>query len=205
MKPAKRLDKRPSRTLLDASLHHEALKALPEGERRGRPDLVHFFLLLGLDSALNKKGGLTLLVHTRNDELIRIAPQTRIMRNYNRFVGLAEQVFREKHVPAKEPLITLESGWSLERVVKEALPQGVHVAALKEGPSHVAPGDWVPARAKASRELAVVIGGFPKGDFRSDVAGFTREVVSFGAEALTVWTIEMELIAHWEAATGVFG
>lgn len=203
-KPAKRLDKRPSRTLLDSSLHHEALKSFPDGDRRGRPDLVHFFLLLGLDSALNKKRGLSLLVHTRNDELIRVAPETRIMRNYNRFVGLAEQVFREKHVPAREPLITLESGWTLERVLTEAVPASAHKTVLSEGPKSIAPAAWIAERAKSSPELAVVIGGFPRGDFRSDVAKLTDESVSFGPEMLPVWTIEMEVIAHWEQATGVF-
>ena len=42
---AKRLGVSAGRMLLDSSLHYAAMRKLEEGERRGRPDLVHVFLL----------------------------------------------------------------------------------------------------------------------------------------------------------------
>ncbi|HEX9907549.1 MAG TPA: 16S rRNA methyltransferase, partial [Thermoplasmata archaeon] len=56
--------KAPEKILLDASHHHPAFGKLPESERRGRPDLVHFFLMLCLDSDLSAAGNLTVFVHT---------------------------------------------------------------------------------------------------------------------------------------------
>ena len=44
--------------ILDVSLHHTAMKILKDWRRRGRPDIVHFFLLLANDSILNKEGKL---------------------------------------------------------------------------------------------------------------------------------------------------
>jgi rRNA small subunit pseudouridine methyltransferase Nep1 len=201
---ARRRDKRPVRTLLDASVHHDALSDYPDGERRGRPDLTHFFLLLGLDSVLNRTGNLRLLVHTRNDELIRVDPATRIMRNYNRFTGLMEQLFRNHVVPSERtPLLRLEEGWTLKHVLeKEAA--GAHVTVLKEGGSPVAPAKWAAERAAAGGDACVVIGGFPKGDYRSDVTAFADATVSFHEDPLSVWTVAMEVIAHWEAVAGVF-
>src|SRR5207248_7361995 len=96
---AKARDRRPSRTLLAASLHHDAMHALSEGERRGRPDLAHFAMLLALDSALNQADGLRLVVHTRNDERLAVNPETRLMRNYPRFVGLMEKLFHDVGTP----------------------------------------------------------------------------------------------------------
>ncbi|HYT17864.1 MAG TPA: 16S rRNA methyltransferase, partial [Thermoplasmata archaeon] len=85
---ARKRGRSPTSILLDSSLHHPALKGVPDGERRGRPDLVHGFVLLCLDSIVNQEGRLTTIVHTRHDDVLRFAPQTRIPRNYARFVGL---------------------------------------------------------------------------------------------------------------------
>ncbi len=204
-KPAKRHEKRPGRTLLDSSVHHEALRGAPEGERRGRPDLVHFFLLLGLDSVLNRRRALTLLVHTRHDEILRVDPSTRIMRNYNRFVGLVEQLLRTGRVPEATPLLTVEPGWTLARVLADAVPAGTHKVAFRETGRRVTPAEFFRGRAAASPDLAAVIGGFPKGDFRADVDKLVDETVSIGPDALPVWTVEAEAIVHWEAATDAFG
>jgi hypothetical protein len=61
---------------------------LSEGRRRGRPDMTHLFLLTALESIANKQGTVKLIIHTRNDEMITVHPETRIMRNYERFLGL---------------------------------------------------------------------------------------------------------------------
>ena len=110
---ARKRGRSPTSILLDSSLHHPALKGVPEGERRGRPDLVHGFVLLCLDSIVNQEGRLTTIVHTRHDDVLRFAPQTRIPRNYARFVGLIEELFAKGRVPDEDPLITLELGLDL--------------------------------------------------------------------------------------------
>ena len=50
--------KAPEKILLDASHHHPAFGKLPDSERRGRPDLVHYFLMLCIDSDLSAEGRL---------------------------------------------------------------------------------------------------------------------------------------------------
>ena len=85
--------------ILDASLHHTAMKILKDWRRRGRPDIVHFFLLLANDSILNKEGKLRVYVHTRNNEVIYVKPETRIIKNYNRFKGLMQQLLEKERVP----------------------------------------------------------------------------------------------------------
>ena len=201
-KSAKARERRAGRTLLDSSVHHEAMRALPESERRGRPDLVHFGLLLALDSRLNKDDHLRVVVHTRNDERIAIHPDTRLMRNYPRFVGLVEKLFREGQTPRDDPLLVFEPGWSLPRVI-EHHKTGPVVAFTEQG-SPVEPGAYLAKRAEASRDLTIVLGAFPHGDFHAPPTEWADEVVGLGGEALSVWTVEMEVLAHWERAMGIF-
>lgn len=198
---ARARDRRPSRTLLDSSVHHEAMRGLPEAERRGRPDLVHFSLLLALDSALNQVDGLRVVVHTRNDERLAVNPDTRLMRNYPRFVGLVEKLFREGASPdAENPLLVLEPGWSLARVLQHHARGGV--VCFHERGRPVEPGAFLAGKAQASPDLTVVLGCFPHGDFHAEPASWASEVVSLGGAPLSVWTVEMEVLAHWERAVG---
>ena len=53
---AKRRGKKPEEILLDSNFHHNALKGIEDGERRGRPDIAHVFLLVALESIANKRG-----------------------------------------------------------------------------------------------------------------------------------------------------
>lgn len=201
---AKRAGHRPKRMLLDGGLHREAMKGLPDFDRRGRPDMVHLFLLTALDSVLNRKGLLRVLVHTRNDELVRIDPSTRLMRNYVRFTGLMEQLFAFGRVPTRggAPLMTIERPWPLAKVV--ALVGAKRIIGLERGPLDVSLAERVRAAATAGDDVSVLVGGFPRGDFRSPVKEVATEWWTMGPDMLSVWTVAAELIVHWEEAVGAF-
>jgi rRNA small subunit pseudouridine methyltransferase Nep1 len=117
---ARQRGKQPTQILLDSNYHHAAMTNLPEGRRRGRPDITHLFLLTALESIVNKQGQLNILIHTRHDKVISLNPDTRIMRNYERFLGLLEQLFENHVVPdKKQPLLSLQENMSLKHVVEE--------------------------------------------------------------------------------------
>ncbi len=188
---AKRRGRSPSTTLLDSSLHHPALRNFPEGERRGRPDIVHLFALLCLDSVLNSQGQLRTIVHTRNDDVIRFAAETRIPKNYPRFVGLMEDLFQKGAVPEGQPLLTLERGVSLERLLSEfPSPRW----AFSEAGERVSL--WSEFAALEG-DLTAVVGGFPHGDFRSPVAKLCDRVVSIHEEPLRAWTVTSEILVAY--------
>jgi rRNA small subunit pseudouridine methyltransferase Nep1 len=193
---AKRRGKKPSKLLLDSSVHHRALEALVEGERRGRPDVVHFFLLLCQDSILNQEGKLQTLVHTRNDQLIRIRPDTRIPKNYNRFVGLMEDLFERGAVPPGkgEPLMSLgeEVGFdaamdSIDPDITVALSPDGERGALQDLFSEYGP----------DKNICCIIGGFTMGDFRSDIYKKADEKISIHDATLKVWTVTSEVLSAY--------
>lgn len=177
--------------LLDSSYHHSAQKHLPDGDRRGRPDIAHFFLLLCLDSRLNRAGRLKTIVHTRNDERIIISPETRLPPTYHRFVGLMESLFQNGAVPSKEePLMKIETGWKLKDVVSaEKCDRIIH---LDPKGATARPEELLQQSEYA--KTAVVIGGFPHGELISELPEKT-ERISLGEEPLTAWTVAAEMLS----------
>ncbi|HDP97321.1 MAG TPA: 16S rRNA methyltransferase [Euryarchaeota archaeon] len=182
--------KQASNTLLDSTYHHSAQKRIPDGDRRGRPDIAHFFLLLCLDSRLNRAGRLKTIVHTRNDERITVSPDTRLPPTYHRFVGLMESLFQNGAVPSKdEPLMRIERGWKLRDVVSAEKCDRV-ILLDPAGPS--ARPEELLGRSDAVK-TAIIIGGFPHGELISELAG-DIEKVSLGMEPLTAWTVAAEML-----------
>ncbi len=190
---AKKRGRSPATILLDSSLHHPALKKFPEGERRGRPDIAHLFALLCLDSVLNARGQLRTIIHTRNDDVLRFAPETRIPKNYPRFVGLIEDLFAKGAVPEGKPLLTLERGVPLAKVLDEFVAPKW---AFKEGGEPV--NLWTEF-SKREGDLVAVVGGFPHGDFRSPVTELCDRVVSIHEEPLRAWTVTSEILVAYRA------
>ena len=73
---ARRRKKKPDTLLLDSSYMHTSVQKYFPGEanRRGRPDLVHTFLMVTQESILNRIGQLRTLIHTRNNLVITVHP-----------------------------------------------------------------------------------------------------------------------------------
>ncbi len=185
--------KAPEKLLLDASHHHPAFAKLPDSERRGRPDIVHFFLMLCIDSDLSAGGKLHVFVHTRNNDVIAVKPETRLPPHYPRFVGLIESLYEQRVVPSREnALLELRNEVPLEVLVKALKPDEVVVlnAAEKETPLAETFGEL-----KGKERVVVIIGGFSKGDFRSDLSKFKHTEVSFGPRMQKVWTVTYKVIS----------
>ncbi len=191
VKHAKRRNKRPSSILLDATYHHQAIRSRygHEAERRGRPDIVHFFLINAQESLLNMEGKLRVYVHTRNNEVLRFKPEVRIPKSYVRFIGLMENLFHNGVVPSKEnPLITLEK-MSLKEL---ALSIGKPVILLSERGKRVKINYM-----EIPEDVTIIIGGFPHGDFLSNV-DFADEVLSIYTRTVMAWVAAYEIIAEYE-------
>lgn len=190
---AKKRGRSPASILLDSSFHHPALKKVPEGERRGRPDIVHIVLVTAMDSILNLEGRLRVFVHTRNDEAIQVAPETRVPKNYTRFVGLMEDLFEKGEVPEEAPLFRLDRGVSLKDLLGRL--GGTHWAFAEEGE----PIDLGSAIAEVQGDLVAVVGGFPHARFRSPVRELCDRVVAIHKEPLKAWTVVNEVLVAYRS------
>ncbi len=196
----KRRGKSPSKILLDRSYHHSAMIKLKNSGKRGRPDIVHFTLLEALGSPLNKEGFLQTYVHTIDDHVIDVDPQARLPRNYNRFVGLMEQLFElGKIPPTGKPLMMIRKQ-SIAQLLTELKP--TYTIAFTRLGKLMQLDEAVAKLVKEEKPIAIV-GGFPRGHFAGELLKLVDETVCFDPEMLDTWTVTSRLINEYEKAIGL--
>jgi len=202
IKTAKRRGKSPGEILLDTSLHYAAMKNLKNREKRGRPDIVHVTLLEVQGSPLNLEGMMRVYVHTINDYVLFIRPDTRIPKNYNRFVGLIEQLFIEGKVPpdSETPLIYLKT-MKLRDLIK--FIRADKVILLSEEGEKKKPKD-IALELRKYNNPAIIIGGFPHGDFSKETYSITNTVYSIYHKSLEAWIVVSRIVSAIEEVLNLY-
>jgi len=186
--------------MLDRSYHHAAMRVLQNNEKRGRPDIVHFALLEALGSPLNREGMLQTYVHTINDFVIHVNPKTRLPRNYNRFIGLMEQLFQHGRVPpSSEVLLKLERK-TLPKLFEEIKPDYT-LAFTREGEKRTLEETF--SKVSDVQKLAVLIGGFPHGHFKKTTLQLANEAVCIDKEPLDAWTVVSRVVYEYERSVSI--
>ncbi|CAH0552953.1 unnamed protein product [Brassicogethes aeneus] len=169
--------------LLNCDDHAHILKSNNRDAGSCRPDITHQCLLMLLDSPLNRAGLLQVYVHTHNNVLIEINPQTRIPRTFKRFAGLMVQLLHKFSIRA-------ESGPKLLKVIKnpitDHLPVGVHKIAMSfsskkvESCRELVPNDEEP--------IAIVVGAMARGSVNVDYAEETISISNYPLSAALTCT-----------------
>jgi len=186
---------------LDQNYHHSAILRLGKsGVGRGRPDIVHFSLLVALGSPLNAEGQLNCFVHTRDDHVISIDPRTRLPRNTDRFTALIEQLYQDSVVPSSGPALLKLKGESLKSLLSRILP-GKSVVALTTLGSPT-PMEAVAEGLRQSDRPVLLVGGFPTGHFSNETMKLASEKVRVDRRNLEAWTIVSRAIYDYEKAIG---
>ena len=173
------------------------MRGLGDSLKRGRPDIVHLSLLNALETPLSREGLLEVYVHTVQNQILEFNPRVRLPRNYMRFKGLMEQLFKLGRVPPEgEPLVTLRSGSLAE--LKERVKPNLIVGFSTSGETKLLS---VIASEIVSRErVMAVIGGFPHGEFTEESMKLFDLCYSIDPEALNAWVVVARLIYEVEKA-----
>jgi rRNA small subunit pseudouridine methyltransferase Nep1 len=173
------------------------MKKLRQNEKRGRPDIVHFALLEALGSPLNKERLLQVYVHTNNDYILTISSEARLPRNYDRFVGLLEQLFELGRVPSKgRPLLKLERK-TLSQLLEETKTDYAMAFSRKGSPETL---EETISKLLEKQRPVVIIGGFPHGHFSETTIRLADEVVCIDSDMLETWTLTSRMIYEYERA-----
>ncbi len=191
---AKKRKKPPQKILLDSNYMHSAIDRFFPGEsnRRGRPDIIYHLLAIVMESILNKKGGMRIWIHTRNNLILEISPETRLPKSYNRFVGLMEDLFEKGEIKYEEKTLLRIHNGDVAKMIN--LSESGNIKVL----SPVGKMTQVPKLLDSGNEnISFLIGGFSEGDFISDVYEI-GEAFSIFDEELTIWSVAMEIIAQYE-------
>lgn len=195
LKNARLRGKKPTEVLLDKSVHYHAMKGLPNVVKRGRPDIVHVTLLELLSSPLNIEGRLQIFIHTYGDYVIEVSPETHVPRNYNRFVGLMEQLFIEGAVPPEsgKRLLTLYPSTVTNLLKKLGAPGAIllNEKGVLNSPRNI-------CREALDKGLPVIIGGFPHGEFSNEVVANAVATYSIYHKPLDAWVVASILVHSCE-------
>jgi rRNA small subunit pseudouridine methyltransferase Nep1 len=199
-KLAEKRGKKPGEILLDRSYHHAAMRSLKDAERRGRPDIVHTTLLELLGTPLNREDLLQTYVHTVDNRVVEIDSNVRLPVNYDRFVGLLEQLYAVGRVPeTSEPLLAIRKQ-TLNQLLGEIKPSTT-VAFTTLG-EYKYLGRLCEELAK-ERKPAILIGGFPRGHFSKETLDLADMAVRIDKEALEAWVVASRAVYAYELAIGL--
>ncbi|MEM2951470.1 MAG: hypothetical protein QXH35_02365 [Nitrososphaerota archaeon] len=193
----RRRGKSPERTLLDSSYHYTAMRGLPNSERRGRPDILHFTILEVLGSPLNKAGKLATFIHTQAGVVIEVNPKVRLPRNYDRFKSLFEKLLVEKIIKADTGEILLRvletdlSGW------RRMMGAGSFVLLSETGAK--LERRVLEEFSLSERPVAFILGCFPHGDFSQEVRRMADMEVRLSDYTLDAWVAASRIICLLES------
>ncbi|MFC1802582.1 16S rRNA methyltransferase [Thermoproteota archaeon] len=193
---AKRRKKPPEETLLDRSLHHYAMDRLPNAEKRGRPDILHFCLLLTMGSPLNRMGKLRVSINTLNDFFIDVNPSARPPRDCVRFNSLMEQLLIKGSVPpdSEEPLMQVKRENLKEHLMRFKPSKTIALSSHGKSSSF----EEVAMILLKETSPVLLIGAYPYGPMKSDVLKEVDEVYSVYPETLEAWTVTSRIIYEYE-------
>lgn len=197
-KYAKKKNKPAKEIILDSNFMHGAIDRYYPGKsnRMGRPDIIYIVLQVAMESILNKKGKLRVFVHTKNNMIITINPETRIPKSYNRFVGLMEDLFKKEEIRSGDNILLSLSEGHVEDLVPQIGAGRTVVFSPRGAVSRI--GEVI----STDEDITAIIGGFSEGDYVSNVYDLGKSV-SIYEEELTIWSVASEAIAEYERVLGV--
>jgi rRNA small subunit pseudouridine methyltransferase Nep1 len=193
---AKRRKKPPEETLLNRSLHHYAMNRIPDSQKRGRPDILHFCLLIAMGSPLNRLGYLNVSINTLNNYSIMINSAMKPPRDCLRFNSLMEQLLINGAVPpqGEEPLMIFKRECLKEQLGR--ISPSITIALS----SHGKPSTFEKVASILSQEQtpAILIGAYPTGPMNPSVLKQADEIYSVYYDPLEAWTITSRIIYEIE-------
>lgn len=170
---------------------------LDKGDRRGRPDIIFHSLVTLLETPLCKERLLRVYLHLQDKRVVEINPEVRLPRNYDRFVGLMEQLLIEKRVPVEgEPLleITKLSLTDLLSKLKEEHSGATTILAIEGGKRTGVQDfkDLLPDDALVP--VIAGIGAFPHGDLSEDIKQLFDLHLELDREVMMAWHVCAEVL-----------
>ncbi|KAF2904807.1 hypothetical protein ILUMI_01372 [Ignelater luminosus] len=182
--------------LLNCDDHTGILRKNNKDPASYRPDITHQCLLMLFDSPLNRAGLLQVYVHTINNILIEINPQTRIPRTYKRFAGLMVQLLHKFSIRASNGNLKLLK--VIKNPVTDHLPVGVKKIATSFSSKQLTKcSDLVP---NTEDPIVIVVGAMAHGSLNLD---YTEETVSISNYPLSAALTCTKLCSAFEETWGV--
>ncbi len=183
--------------ILDTALHHSIMHTLKNSQKRGRPDILHHFLLDTLGSPANLKGFLEIYFHCSSG-LYKVNSEMKCPRDYSRFKGLMCQLIKKGHIPPKQrPYLISRMNLNLRDWIKNNFTEKNTFSLSVNG--NKASLETITSKFfNESNECAVLIGGFQKGHFSDDILKISSQIFAISDRGYDSWIIINRVLAKFE-------
>ncbi|MGI0008913.1 MAG: ribosome biogenesis protein [Nitrosopumilaceae archaeon] len=190
---SKKMNKKPSKVILDVSWHFAAMKEIKNEIKRGRPDLVHFCLLECCTIPLYFEKKLHVYVHTIDDKVIFVGDNVRLPKSYHRFVGLIEKLYSEKKIEQDgKKLLEIKNMTFDDLVDKIGAKKLIGFSTKGQTSSYDKIAEYV------ERDSCIVVGGFSKGHFSDKILKKIDNLVSVDKNPLEAHVVISRLLYECE-------
>lgn len=182
-------------SLLNCDDHMNIIRKNRKDPAFCRPDILHQCLLMLMDSPLNRAGLLQVYVHSMQNVLIEVNPQTRIPRTFPRFAGLFVQLLHKlqiKAVGTSTPLLKV-----IKNPITAHVPPCRKVLMTFQSKNLLKPVELVP---KDDEPIAVVIGAMAHGQVNVDYADEEASISQYPLSAALACT---KIVSSFEDAWGI--
>ncbi|QEE17369.1 hypothetical protein DSAG12_03202 [Promethearchaeum syntrophicum] len=183
--------------ILDTSLHHSNMHTLENSQKRGRPDILHHFLLDTLGSPANIKGFLEIYFHCASG-FYKVNSEMKCPRDYIRFKGLMFQLIRKGHIPPnQQPYLISRMDIDLKDWIKNNFNRkNTFIFSLngKEASLETITSKFF----NEANKCAVLIGGFQKNHFSDDILEIPSQMFALADRGYDSWIVTNRLLAKFE-------
>jgi rRNA small subunit pseudouridine methyltransferase Nep1 len=205
-KHATRRGKKPSELLLDQTHHGQSMTKLSQSERRGRPDITFLSLMSILETPLCKEGLLSVHLHLQDGRIIEVQPDVRLPRNYDRFVGLIEQLLLKGRVPPQgDSLLHINEG-SIEDLIsklKAGSDNAKTLLAVEGGQQTTIESLRNLLPQDTSVPVIVGVGAFPHGNLSEETIAIFDTNIELDREVMMAWQVCAEVLWIYSLRVGV--
>jgi rRNA small subunit pseudouridine methyltransferase Nep1 len=205
-KQASRRGKKPSELLLDQTHHGQSMTKLAQSERRGRPDITYLSLMSILETPLCKEGFLTVHLQLQDGRIVEVNPEVRLPRNYDRFVGLIEQLLQHGKVPPQgNPLLQIHE-ISLEDLfarLKAGSQSTKSILAIEDGQKTTC--EMLRNLLPQDSAVPVIfgVGAFPHGEMPKETISIFEAHIELDREVMMAWHVCAEVLWVYSQKVGV--
>lgn len=205
-KYASRRGKKPSEILLDQTHHGQSMTKLADGERRGRPDITYLSLMSILETPLCKEGLLGVYLHLQDGRIVEVRSDVRLPRNYDRFVGLIEQLLLKERVPPQGNTLLHIAKETLEDIISRLKAMSEYSLTLLaiEGGTQTTSTALVDILSQDPGSPVIVgVGAFPHGDLSEEIVSLFDTQVELDREVMMAWHVCAEILWAYSFRTDV--
>jgi rRNA small subunit pseudouridine methyltransferase Nep1 len=155
-----------------------------------------------LETPLCKEGLLSVYLHLQDGRIVEVRSDVRLPRNYDRFVGLMEQLLSSGRVPPTGDTLLHIINKSLDDLIKDISAEQT-ILAIEGGQKTTIQGITELFPTDSSVPIVVGVGAFPHGHLPESISSLFKNRLEFDKEVMMAWHVCAELLWTYSLRVGV--